>query len=88
MVMKILLAVLSLAVLILIGSVRKQRVLFKEIMHFMYINSSAYKELADAVTVVDDLAEFRSHFADMKEFMRKQLKSVGAPVDDWDKECQ
>lgn len=88
MVMKILIAVLAIAVLFLLRSVRKQRRYIKDITHFLYLNSCAYKELADSVTVVEDLEEFRSHFAEMKEYMREQFVEVGAPVDDWDREME
>ena len=88
MVMKILVAILALAVLALMRSSRKQKAFVRGLSHFMYLNSCAYKELADSVTTVEDLAEFRSRFAEMKDFMREQFKEVGAPVDDWDKEMQ
>ena len=88
MVMKIAVVALAVAVLILMGNVKKQRRMLKDIMHFLYLNSCAYKELADKVEDVNDLPEFRSHFAEMKNFMRGQLKEVGAPVDEWDRECR
>ena len=88
MTIKILLAALSPAVLLLMRSLRKQKAFLRGLSHFMYLNSCAYKELADSVTTVEDLAEFRSRFAEMKDFMREQFKEVGAPVDDWDKESQ
>lgn len=85
---KLLVAVLAVTVLLLMGSVRKLNRFLKDVTHFMYINSCAYKELADSVTSADDLAEFRTRFAEMKNYLREQCKAIGAPVDEWDKEMQ
>lgn len=88
MMMKLLVAVLAVTVLILVKAIRKTNDFVKNIAHFMYINSCAYKELADSVTSADDLAEFRARFAEMKNYLREQCKAIGAPVDEWDKEMQ